>query len=137
MSARTAPHRWVCTRCGVAVGQIDGRPVPLPASWESGGEGDFCLACRRGRAADAAQEAVADANVADRSKARRSGLIEFEVRRTPELSDGMIAKSCRTSSAAVAAIRKRLDLRSAPTAGARLGGQLGAGSRTSRVTPDS
>ncbi|HEX2097292.1 MAG TPA: hypothetical protein VHF50_07990 [Solirubrobacterales bacterium] len=108
MSARTAPHRWVCARCGVAVGQLDGRRAPLPTSWESGTEGDFCLACRRGRAADAAQEAAADSSTTDRAKARRTGLIEFEVRRTPDLSDGVIARSCRTSAAAVGAVRKRI-----------------------------
>ncbi|HEX9967710.1 MAG TPA: hypothetical protein VGB06_07175 [Solirubrobacterales bacterium] len=109
MSVRTATNRWVCSRCGVSVGQLDGRNAPLPASWESGDEGDFCLACRRGRAADAAQSAAADASVADRSKARRTGLIEFEVGRMPDLTDGAIAKSCRTSAAAVAAVRKRMD----------------------------
>lgn len=108
MSTRTAPHRWVCSRCGVSVGQLDGARSPLPSSWESCDEGDFCLACRRGRAADAAQEAAADSSVADRSKARRTGLIEFEVGRMPDLTDGAIAKSCRTSAAAVAAVRKRL-----------------------------
>ncbi|HYP55462.1 MAG TPA: hypothetical protein VEQ41_04075, partial [Solirubrobacterales bacterium] len=89
-------------------GQIDGHRAPLPASWERGAEGDFCLACRRGRAADAAQEAAADSSAADRAKARRTGLIEFEVRRTPDLTNGAIAKSCRTSAAAVGAVRKRI-----------------------------
>ena len=103
-----AARRWTCSRCGVAVGQMDGHSVPLPASWESCAEGDFCLACRRGRAADAAQQAASDSNVTDRAKARRTGLIEFEVRRTPDLTDGAIAKACRTSSATVAAARARL-----------------------------
>jgi hypothetical protein len=103
-------HRWVCSRCGVAVGQMDGRRTGLPPNWERCADGEFCLACRRGRAADAAQVAAADANTADRAKARRTGLIEFEVRRTPDLSDSAIAKSCRTSAAAVGAARKRLDV---------------------------
>jgi hypothetical protein len=35
-------------------------------------------------------------------------LIEFEVRRMPERSDGSIAKACRTSASTVAAARERL-----------------------------
>jgi hypothetical protein len=110
MSATTADaRRWVCSRCGVAVGQMDGHLVPLPSSWESCAEGDFCLACQRSRAADAAQDSAPDGcSTTDRAKARRTGLIEFEVRRTPDLTDGAIAKVCRTSGAAVAAARKRL-----------------------------
>jgi hypothetical protein len=101
-------HRWVCSRCGVAVGQIDGNRAPRPPSWETCSEGEFCLACRRSRAADAAQAAAADANATDRAKARRTGLIEFEVERTPDLTDGAIARTCKTSSATVAAARARL-----------------------------
>jgi hypothetical protein len=108
MSAATTPHRWVCSNCGVSVGQLDGHRTPLPASWEHCDDGDFCLACRRSRASDAAQAAATDSSAADRAKARRTGLIEFEVRRTPDLTDGAIAKSCRTSAAAVSAVRKRL-----------------------------
>lgn len=109
MSTAVDARRWVCSRCGVAVGQIDGHHVPLPSNWESCGEGDFCLACRRSRAAEAAQHAAPDGcSTTDRSKARRTGLIEFEVRRTPDLSNGAIAKICKTSGAAVAAARKRL-----------------------------
>lgn len=114
MSAAAA-RRWVCSRCGVAVGQMDGHRIPLPSSWESGDEGDFCLSCRRSRAADAAQEAAPNGcSTTDRSKARRAGLIEFEVRRTPDLSDGAIAKVCKTSGATVAAARKRLRLDAGP-----------------------
>jgi hypothetical protein len=92
----------------VAVGQIDGHLVPFPPSWESCADGDFCLACRRTRAADAAQAAAVDAKSADRAKARRTALIEFEVRRTPDLTDGAIARACQTSAATVAAARLRL-----------------------------
>jgi hypothetical protein len=114
----TAARRWVCSRCGVAVGQLDDREVPLPHSWESCADGDFCLSCRRGRAADAAQAAVPDeTSTTDRAKARRAGLIEFEVRRTPDLTDGTIAKACRTSAAAVAAARKRLRMGDGPPPG--------------------
>jgi hypothetical protein len=93
----------------MAVGRIDDQRVPLPECWESSAAGDFCLACRRGRAADAAQEAAAgESSAATRADARRAGLIEFEIRRTPELTDSAIAKACRTSASAVAAVRKRV-----------------------------
>ena len=99
----------------MAVGQIDGTPVPLPESWERGAEGEFCLACRRARAAEEALAATPDECSTDvRAKARRAGLIEFEVRRTPTLTDNTIARACRTSASAVAAARKRLDMGESP-----------------------
>jgi hypothetical protein len=101
----------------MAAGRIDGRAVPLPENWESCAEGDFCLSCRRQRAADAAQAAVAGCGREVRAKARRAGLIEFEVRRTPKLTDGTIAKACRTSASAVAAARRQLRLDSGPPPG--------------------
>lgn len=102
-------QRWTCSRCGVAVGRIDGERVSLPESWEACEEGSFCLACRRERAGDAAQAAApSDCNSEVRAKARRAGVIEFEVRRTPELTDNTIARACRTTTAAVAAARQRL-----------------------------
>lgn len=119
MSPVTAAKRWTCDRCGMAVGQIDGTPVPLPESWESGAEGEFCLACRRARAAEEALAATPDECSTDvRAKARRAGLIEFEVRRTPTLTDNTIARACRTSASAVAAARKRLDMGESPPPGA-------------------
>jgi hypothetical protein len=115
MSPATAAKRWTCDRCGMAVGQIDGTPVPLPESWERGSDGEFCLACRRARAAEEALAATPDECSTDvRAKARRAGLIEFEVRRTPTLTDNTIARACRTSASAVAAARKRLDMGESP-----------------------
>jgi hypothetical protein len=102
----------------MSVGRIDGRPVPLPGSWDSGVEGNFCLTCRRQRAADAAQdEAPTGASTEARAKARRAALVEFEVRRTPNLTDGTIARACRTSAFAVAAARKRLGMDRSPPPG--------------------
>jgi hypothetical protein len=118
MSAATASRRWTCSRCGMAVGRIDDQPVPRPESWESGAEGDYCLACRRQRAADAALAETPTESSADaRAKARRAGLIEFEVRRTPTLTDNTIARACRTSASAVAAARKRLNMGESPPPG--------------------
>jgi len=53
----------------------------------------------------------------DRVKLRRAGLIEFEVQRTPDRTDGSIAKACRSSAAAVAAARRRLEMDEGPPAG--------------------
>lgn len=114
-AARAATaKKWVCDSCGVAVSRVGGERVALPESWERGPEGTFCLGCRRERAAALALEAAADSPLAERAKVRRSALIEFEVRRRPHETDGAIAKSCRSSVAAVAAARRRLKLPTAP-----------------------
>jgi hypothetical protein len=115
---RNAARKWTCGGCGVSVSRIDGEPAPLPDSWASSAEGDFCLACRRQRAAEAALEAAPSGSGRDaRAKLRRSGLIEFEVRRTPDRTDGTIAKACRSSASVVAAARRRLQLREGPPPG--------------------
>lgn len=112
MSGAIAARRWTCEGCGVAVGRMDGESVPLPESWDSCEEGDFCLTCRRSRAGEAALDAIPiGSSIEDRARARRAGLIEFEVRRSPDLTDGRIAKACRTSASTVAAARKGLEQR--------------------------
>ncbi|HSS04875.1 MAG TPA: hypothetical protein VLK89_06785 [Solirubrobacterales bacterium] len=101
----TAP-KWTCERCGVSASQIDGAHVPLPESWAKSSDGLFCLTCRRERAAEAAlDEAPADSSNDTRAKMRRSGLLEFEVRRAPDRADNAIAKACHTSASAVAKAR--------------------------------
>lgn len=119
MSRRGATsHKWICAGCGVSASRIDGKAAPLPDTWVSSAEGDFCLTCRRQRAVEAAVEAGPNNSDRDaRAKLRRAGLIEFEVRRTPERTDGSIAKACRSSAAAVAAARRRLQLHEGPAPG--------------------
>lgn len=105
VAAPTAP-RWTCGRCGVSASRIDGGHTPLPDSWVTSADGLFCLTCRRERAAEAAGEAApVDCSNDARVKARRSGLLEFEVRRAPERADNAIAKACHTSASAVAKAR--------------------------------
>lgn len=107
-----AAGKWTCAGCGVSASRIDGAPAPLPDTWVSSTEGDFCLTCRRHRAGEAALDAApSDCNRDARAKLRRAGLIEFEVRRTPERTDGTIAKACRSSAVAVAAARARMAAR--------------------------
>jgi hypothetical protein len=110
MSAVTATaSKWTCGRCGVSASRLDGEPTPLPESWTASADGPFCLTCRRERAGEAALEAVpADSSNDDRAKARRSGLLEFEVRRVPGRADSAIAKACHTSASTVAAARRGL-----------------------------
>jgi len=108
--------KWTCDQCGVSASRIDGEPTPLPGAWASSAEGKYCLSCRRERASNAALEAApSDSPVEVRAKLRRAALIEFEVHRTPDHSDGTIAKACRTSVSAVAKARSRLRLSDPPS----------------------
>jgi hypothetical protein len=105
-------RRWICFRCGVTVSRIDGEQAPMPESWTTGVEGSFCLTCRRERAGEAALEAApAGCGNDARAKARRSGLLEFEVRRAPDRADNAIAKACHTSVSAVVAARRAVGRR--------------------------
>ena len=100
--------RWSCSRCGVSVGQMDGVPTELPASWSRSEDQVLCLTCSRAQAGEAAMDAVPDTVPReDRVKLRRTALIEFEIDRAPEAPNATIARACRTSSAAVAAVRDR------------------------------
>ena len=102
--------KWTCDQCGMSAGRIDGGRSPLPGTWDSSAAGRFCLSCRRERAADAVLESVPSGSRDARAKLRRTALIEFEVRRTPDRPDGTIAKACRTSVVAVTKARSRLRL---------------------------
>lgn len=116
--APNTASKWTCEGCGVSAGQMDGTPVPMPDNWTSSAEGTYCLICRRERAAEAALDsAPSDSPVAERAKLRRAALIEFEVRRTPDHPDGIIARTCRTSVAAVTRARRRLELPDPPLPG--------------------
>jgi hypothetical protein len=116
MSPATAEAtKWTCEGCGVSAGSIDGTPVPMPSSWASSPEGTYCLVCRRERAAEAALDSVPSGSpIAERAKMRRAALIEFEVSRTPDQTDGIIARACRTSVSAVTRARRRLELPDPP-----------------------
>jgi hypothetical protein len=101
--------RWSCSRCGVSVGQMDGVPTELPASWSRSEDQVLCLTCSRAQAGETAMDAVPDSVPReDRVKLRRTALIEFEIERAPEAPNATIARACRTSSAAVAAVRDRV-----------------------------
>ncbi len=102
--------RWSCTRCEVSVGRIDGEPTLLPATWSRSSDLVLCLACSRAQAGDAAMDsAPAASSREERVRLRRTALIEFEIDRAPEAANRTVANACRTSIAAVAAVRKKLD----------------------------
>ena len=101
--------KWTCAGCGVATSQSDAAATPLPEAWEDSADGTFCLGCRRQRIGEAALEAApAAADRNDRVRLRRTAVIEFELLRSPEKTNGSIAKTCRSSIPVVAAARRRL-----------------------------
>jgi hypothetical protein len=81
----------------------------VPPHWFTDEAGDhFCLACRRERAVEIALEDASDASTEDRAKVRSAAVVEFELHRDPERTEGEIARSARTSIGAVRKARKRL-----------------------------
>jgi uncharacterized 2Fe-2S/4Fe-4S cluster protein (DUF4445 family) len=114
--------RWSCARCLVSVGRIDGEVTELPDSWSRSEEETYCLSCSRALAGEAAMEsAPASCTREERVRLRRTALIEFEIGRVPEAPNRAIAHACRTSSAAVAAVRNNLEPAATADAGARAG----------------
>jgi uncharacterized Zn finger protein (UPF0148 family) len=108
--------RWSCARCQVSVGRIDGERTVMPASWSRSDGEVLCLVCSRAQAGEAAMDsAPAASSREDRVKLRRTALIEFEIDRAPEAANRTVALACRTSPAAVVAVRNKLK-RSATTA---------------------
>ncbi len=102
--------KWTCDGCGVAASRIDGQPAAQPSCWANSEEGRFCLVCRRTRAGEAAVDlAPAGSSAEEALKIRRTGLIEFEMRRSPDQLNRAIATACHTSAMTVAAVRRRLE----------------------------
>ena len=98
--------KWECGRCRVSFANVDGRQAALPTGWTEAEGKSFCLSCSRALAGDAATDAApADSSRQDLVRLRRSALIEFEIRRAPETPNQTIARSCRTSTGAVTAVR--------------------------------
>ena len=80
-----------------------------PPNWVRGDDGShYCLACRRERAIEAALEDAGDVGIEARAKVRRAAVVEFEIIRDPERTEGEIARAARTSIGAVRNARKRL-----------------------------
>lgn len=80
-----------------------------PPHWARHDGLDYCLVCRRERAVELAiEDAGPGITIADRAKLRSSAVVEFEIERAPERTEGEIAKASKTSIGAVRKARKRL-----------------------------
>jgi hypothetical protein len=102
--------RWVCARCDVSVGRLDGEQTKLPATWTQSEGSAYCLGCSRALAGEVAMDSAPDSiSREDRVRLRRDAVIEFEIVRAPEAPNRTIAHSCRTSATAVLAVRKSLE----------------------------
>jgi hypothetical protein len=104
-------NRWVCTRCEISCGLQSGEQTAMPNGWVSSEEGDFCLVCRRERAAEEALDAAPDGSSHKaRADLRRDAILGFEVTRDPSRPNAQIAQACKSSVSAVASTRDRLGL---------------------------
>jgi hypothetical protein len=102
---------YTCTRCSVTVRWMPGHESPgLPESWVKESGKCVCLACRRELAAEIGVQSAPDGTTREKTaKLRSAALVEFEIQRNPERSNGEIARSIRSSVMAVAKARQRLD----------------------------
>ena len=101
--------RWSCARCQVSVGRLDAGPSNMPSTWTRSEDLAYCLGCSRALAADAALVALPESTSReDRVRHRRRALIGFELERSPESPDRVIAGACHTSPRTVATVREEL-----------------------------
>ena len=111
MSTSAETVAWTCVRCDVTARfMADSGHEGLPADWvELDGE-LYCLGCRRVLAGDAAAggEDAVGATREQLLQLRKTGTLEFEIKRDPDRPDRAIARACRTSVPAVAKVRNRL-----------------------------
>jgi hypothetical protein len=102
---------WTCVRCEVTASFMAGSEhTGPPADWaELDGE-LYCLGCRRVLAGEAAAggEGAEGASREELLQLRKTGTLEFELRRDPDRPDRAIARACHTSAPAVAKVRDRL-----------------------------
>lgn len=98
---------FTCARCEVRSVWTEGLGAATPPNWEKVNGLYYCLVCRRERAIDAAIERAGDVSTADRAKLRSSAVVDFELARDPNRTEGEIAKAARASIGAVRKARKR------------------------------
>jgi hypothetical protein len=81
-----------------------------PPNWLCAPDGShYCLSCRRELAVEEVLEGAGDAGIEARAKLRSAAVVEFEIVRDPDRTEGEIARSARTSIGAVRKARKRLE----------------------------
>jgi hypothetical protein len=79
-----------------------------PPNWFTDENGDdYCLVCRRERAVEIALAGAGDVGTEARAKLRSTAVIEFEIERDPERTEGEIARAAHTSVGAVRKVRQR------------------------------
>lgn len=103
MAPRDA-QSWTCRDCGVVASFDPPRPSGAPEGWARSEDGWLCLNCRR----EAVIAGVEGESRKERQSDRRRALMEFELLRDPEASDGAIARRARTSSVMVRPVRAQL-----------------------------
>jgi hypothetical protein len=86
----------------------NGRDEGAPPHWVKDRGLFYCLACRRENAIDAALSEAGDIGIEARAKVRSAAVVEFEILRDPDRTEGEIARAARTSIGAVRSARKRL-----------------------------
>ena len=99
----TATASWTCVDCAVTA-TYTSSSTATPRSWIHGTRGWLCLNCQR-------EEVIASVPTTpddESRKARRRALIEFELRRDPEASDGQVARRAHTSTSTVRPVRAEL-----------------------------
>jgi hypothetical protein len=116
LSTATAPKttrskpkvkEFTCARCEVVSRWTEGLGAATPPNWDKVNGLYYCLVCRRERAIDAAIERAGDVSTADRAKLRSAAVVDFELARDPDRTEGEIAKAARASIGAVRKARKR------------------------------
>jgi hypothetical protein len=100
-------RRWTCAGCEVTVRYAAGsKSTPRrPEGWTKAGGQWLCLHCQREKAVE---KATIGAN-GDGWASRRQALLEFELRRSPEEPDGVIAKRANCSTGHVRKVREELE----------------------------
>ncbi len=95
---------WRCSDCKVSVSFAAGTAPDQPDGWVKKSNKWVCLRCQRERVMDRA----ASGQGADGWASRREALMEFELLRTPDESDVVIAKRANCSTGHVRKARQGL-----------------------------
>jgi hypothetical protein len=100
-------RRWTCSGCEVTVRYAAGsKSTPRrPEGWTKQGGQWLCLHCQREKAVEKATIGASG----DGWASRRQALLEFELRRSPEEPDGVIAKRANCSTGHVRKVREELE----------------------------
>lgn len=101
----TRARHWTCVGCEVTVRYEAGASSPRrPEGWAKRRGSWLCLHCRR---EDAVERATVGSG-ADGWASRRQALVEFELNRSPDEPDGVIAKRANCSTGHVRKTRESL-----------------------------